>query len=363
MTTGRRVVALISVLLLSACQEEPGLTAIKRQKLDFPIMTVQQVEMPVTYSVPGTVVSDVRIDLSSRVVGFIKKLDVREGRRVAKGDLLIQIDSAEIDEVIRQAQAGLASAREDLADAERDVEKYSKLAKDGWSPTEVLRKARVRRDIAHSTLSKAQAVLTAALSQKDYSTIRSPVDGVVLARHKQSGEMTTVGTPILTIESREMLLFKVFVSESKVGRITPNMPAEVLIDAMPGDTILGSVQRIVPSGDPVTRRYEINAVLPSRAGLLPGMFGRAEFLLGSETVLAVPPEALVVRGGLTGVFVVGRDNIAGFRWLRLGRMWGGLVEVTSGLSSGETILTRADDTVRDGSLIVTESEKGPGKNG
>jgi len=363
MTMGGRIVALMSVLVLSACQQDSGPAAVKRQELSFPTMTVQQVEMPVTYSVPGTVVSDVRIDLSSRVVGFIKKLDVREGKRVAKGDLLIQIDSAEIDELIRQAQAGLASAREDLTDAERDVEKYSKLAKDGWSPTEVLRKSRVRRDIAQSSLSKAQAVLASALAQRDYATIRSPVDGVVLARHKQSGEMTTVGTPILTIESREMLLFKVFVSENKVGWITPNMLAEVLIDAMPGDTILGSVQRIVPSGDPVTRRYEINAILPSRSGILPGMFGRAEFLLGSEPVLAVSPEALVERGGLTGVFVVGRGNIASFRWLRLGRMWGGLVEVTSGLSTGETILTRADDTVRDGSLIITETEKGPGKNG
>jgi len=108
MAIGRRIVALISVLFLSGCLEDTGTTVVKRQELSFPTMAVQQVEMPVTYSVPGTVVSDVRIDLSSRVVGFIKKLDVREGKRVAKGDLLIQIDSAEIDKLSdRRKQAWL----------------------------------------------------------------------------------------------------------------------------------------------------------------------------------------------------------------------------------------------------------------
>ncbi len=176
MAIGRRIVALISVLFLSGCLEDTGTTVVKRQELSFPTMAVQQVEMPVTYSVPGTVVSDVRIDLSSRVVGFIKKLDVREGKRVAKGDLLIQIDSAEIDEVIRRPLRP-ASAREDLPT--RSVTwKSTRSGQVRWSPTRCY--ARLgRRDIPESSRQKPKPSRPHA-GQRDNSPSAAR-GGVVLA--------------------------------------------------------------------------------------------------------------------------------------------------------------------------------------
>ena len=73
-------------------------------------MTVLTTKVPDIYRVPGSVISDDRIELASRVVGFIKRLDVREGQRVANGDLLVEIDPRDIDEGVRQAEAGVAAA-------------------------------------------------------------------------------------------------------------------------------------------------------------------------------------------------------------------------------------------------------------
>jgi len=276
---------------------------------------------------------------------------------VTKGDSLVQIDPADINEAIRQSQAGVTAARNDLDDAERDVEKYAKLVADGFVPTETLRKAKVRRDIAQSTLAKAQAALASALAQRNYAEILSPVDGVVVGRYRNVGEMATTGQPILTLESRQHLVLRVFVPEMQMAKIAKGMAIEAKVDALPNQDLPGSIHRIVPSGDPTTRRYQVDVSLLPELSILPGMFGRVEFPLGQAKVLLIPRQALTRRGGLEGVFTVDETNTARFRWLRLGRSWQELVEVVDGLSPGERIVLHVDDALRDG-VIVEDAAHG-----
>ena len=349
------------LLALSGCKDDGPQARSEPPHLSLPTTVVASATVPDVYSVPGTVVSDDRIEMSSRVVGFIKTLEVREGQHVAKGQLLVEIDPSDIDEAIRQAEASVLTARKDLADAEHDVDKYNGLVEKGAATAEVARKAAVRRDIAQATLTRAEAARASAEVQRTYASIVSPVDGVVVIRHRHSGDLATAGTPILTIESRQLLLFKVFVAESSLARITPDMAVSVKIDAL-DSTVEGRVRRIVPSGDPLTRRFEVTITLPPDPRLMPGLFGRAEFIVGSASAAFIPVRAKVQRGGLDGVFVVGADRVARFRWLRFGRERNGLVEVTAGLSPGETIVTRADQAMRDGAIVTaTCTENGCGK--
>jgi RND family efflux transporter MFP subunit len=338
---------------LSACNEKAADGRSQSKPLILPVTRVEVADISVTSVVPGSVVSDGRIDVSSRVVGFIEQLDVREGQKVSRGDLLVRIDSSDIDEAIRQARAGVDVGHEELDDAEQDVQKYYKLAQSGSATTEALRKAKVKVDIARAALDRAQSALAAAKAQKNYASIESPVDGVVVSVVRRSGEMANAGSRILTVESREVLLFKAFVSESNLAAIDPKTPVTVRIDTLKDKLFQGRIRGIVPSGDDVTRQYEINIVLPNDPALVPGMFGRAEIRLGTQKAPVVPRFAMVRRGGLEGVFVL-KDRTARFRWLRTGREWDGSVEVTSGLSGGETILAKPDETVRDGALVEAE---------
>ena len=346
----RGVTLLTLLVLLSACDEKTASDQTSGKPIGTPVATVAVVDIPITYTVPGSVISDGRIAVSSRVVGFVEQLDVREGQRVSRGDLLVRIDPSDIDEAIRQAQAGVRASQEDLEDAERDVQRYATLAPSGAVATETLRKSRVRADIARAALDKAQSALAAAEAQKSYATITSPVDGVIVSVARRRGEMATAGSTILIVESREVLLFKTFVSESNLALIDPKRPVLVRIDTLKGASFEGRIRGIVPSGDEITRRYEINIVLPNDPSLVPGMFGRAEIVLGLQKSPTIPRVALVRRGGIDGVFVLD-GKIARFRWLRTGRDLGDSVEVVAGLSGGETILAAANDTVRDGSVI------------
>jgi RND family efflux transporter MFP subunit len=350
---GSTLLALL--VLLTACSEKVADEQRAAKPVSSPVTRVELVDIPITYTVPGSVVSDGRVDVSSRVVGFIEQLDVREGNKVSRGDLLVRIDQTDIDEAIRQAQAGVRASQEDLEDAERDVEKYGKLIQTGAVATETLRKAKVRLDIAGATLDKTRSALAAAEAQKGYATITNPVDGVIVSVAKRRGEMATAGSTILTVESHEVLLFKAFVAESSLALIDPKTPVTVRIDTLKDTPFRGRIRGIVPSGDDITRRYEINVILPNDPSLVPGMFGRAQILLGMRKAPGVPRNAVVRRGGLDGVFVLD-GKVARFRWLRIGRELDDSVEVLAGLSGGETILAAGNDAVRDGSGIeVVES--------
>lgn len=341
------------LILLSGCDDPIAERSSKAAApVDAAVAAVEQKDIPINYIIPGSVISDGRVEVSSRVVGFIEQLDVREGQRVKRGDLLVRIDPTDIDEAIRQALSSVKAAEEDLNDAEQDVRKYTSLAESGSVASETLRKSKVRVDIAHTTLEKAKSALAAAVAQKDYATITSPVEGVVVSVAKRSGEMATAGAPLLTVESHEILLFKAYVSEQNLASIGTETPVAIRIDALGGRDFAGRIRGIVPSGDDVTRRYEINVLLPDDPALVPGMFGRAEIRLGTYRAPVVPQAAIAKRGGLDGVFVVD-DGVARFRWLRTGRELNGLVEVTSGLRGGETVVAEVGGRLLDGAPVRT----------
>jgi RND family efflux transporter MFP subunit len=351
--TRRALTLLAALVLLSACNDQKAAVPPDPERVRVAAVTAEPVDMPIVLSVPGSVVSDSRIDLSSRVVGYIKRLEVREGDKVAKGQVLVQIDPSDINEAIKQAQASAAAARDDLDDATRDVEKYETLSDKGFLATETLRKAKVRREIARSTLAKAESALGQAKAQLTYADIASPADGVVVARSHNPGELAATGIPILTIEPRESLVLRVFVPESQVARIDVGMAVDASVDTIAG-ALPGTVIRVVPAGDPATRRYQVDVQATGAPPLMPGMFGRVGFDFGHAPTLAVPTASIARRGGLDGVFVI-TDGVARFRWVRLGRVWADQTEVVSGLTAGERIVAKPDASLREGAIVAEAS--------
>lgn len=342
---------LLAALLTSGCEDGVRKAPGPPSSIVGRTAMVERVLIPDVLVLPGTLVSEERIEVSSRVVGFIQELDVREGQAITRGDLLVQIDPTEIEEAIKRAEATLEATRDELADAEHDVTKLGALAAGGWSSEEALRKARVRRDIARAAVTKAKAALIAALAQRDYATIVSPIDGIVVSRHRSRGDMTTTGAPILTLESRRDLSFHTFMAEANLPGTRLGAPVTLRFDALARRTFTGRLQRLVPSGDPLTRRYEVVVALDPDPDLVAGMFGRAELPRGDTLATMVPHSSVVRYGGLDGVFVVAEDGVARFRWLRFARERNGLVEVTAGLKGGERILTAGADTARDGAVV------------
>ena len=353
------ILAGVCLLGVAGCKEDPAAnTAPAPRSLELSVEQVLARPVDRLYSTPGSVTSEERIEVSSRATGYIQRIGANEGDVISAGDILVEIDPTDVEGAIRRAEAALSSAQTSLQNAEADHARLARLQQSGAVSTEALRQATVARDLARAGLAEAQAVRDTALAGRKYTTLLSPIDGIVVARRKQVGDLASPGIPILTIESRKRLLFRTSVSESQVANVHVGAAARIEIDALAGIDIPGQILRVIPSGDPVTRRYDVELALPADLDAFPGMFGRAHFVIGSDMVVQVPNLALANRGGLTGVFVVGDDSVAQFRWVHRGRLFGPYTEVRAGLEGGETILAHDDGRVRDGDMIVVVEGSG-----
>jgi RND family efflux transporter MFP subunit len=342
-------------VFLTACDREPDAHPQPAPKSwNLPVMKAPA-GVPVEYTAVGSVVSDQRVEVASRLSGYIREILVQEGDRVRRGQVLARLDAADVEGGIRQAQAGVGAAEAAFRDAQTDLERFQRLFERGSVSDNELRKIRLKHDAARETLNQARAGFDTARAQRDYAEIRSPVDGLVVARAKRAGDLAVPGATILTLESGRTLLFETFVAEGQVAAIAVGKPVEVRIDGLT-TPLKGTVSRVVPSGDPATRSYQVKIALPETVGLMPGMFGRAGFAIGESQAPVVPRQALVERGGLTGVFVVDGEGRAHFRWLRIGREWPDRVEVTAGLAADERFVAAATPALREGDRVIAAKE-------
>ena len=161
----------ICVFLLAACTDGSSSPRSASTPMPAEVVVVRQARLPVTNDVTGSVVSDGRIDVASRVTGFIRQLDVREGQAVRRGDLLLRIDASDIDAAIAQARAGVQAAQEAWRDAQYDVNQNAQLAPAGAISADALRKSRVREETTRAALEQAQSALAAAQAQRNLSLI------------------------------------------------------------------------------------------------------------------------------------------------------------------------------------------------
>lgn len=340
---------------LSACSQAPDSHSQPvTRHWDLPVISAHT-GAPLQYTAVGSVVSEQRVDVATRLSGYILEILVQEGDRVRRGQLLARLDAADVDGGIRQGQAAVAAADAAFRDAQTDLEHFQRLYERGSVSENELRKMRLKSEAAREALNQARAGVDAAMAQRAYTEIDSPMDGVVVARFKRAGDLAVPGAPLLTLESGQGLVFETFVAETQVAAISAGNPVEVRIDGLT-TPLMGAVSRVVLSGDPVSRSYQVKIALPETAGLMPGMFGRATFVFGESPAPLVPRPALVERGGLTGVFVVDAEGRARFRWLRIGREWPDRVEVSAGLGVDERFVAAAEPALRDGDLITAAQE-------
>ena len=340
-------------VLLAACGGDPEPHAPPAtREFEAATAVVELREIPVLYTTTGTVVSDERVEISSRTAAYVRTIDVREGERVQRGQLLATLDSKDIEAGVLMARAERDKALAADTDAQRDLEDSEKLLSRGMVAQAHQRKAALQRQSARETLQIAEAALVRAQSERQYTRIVSPVAGMVVARHQRSGDLASPGTPLVTVESDTALLFETHAVEQRVTQIGIGDPVRLTIDAL-GAPLQGEVLRLVSSGDPVTRGFQVKVSIPPTQGLLPGMFGRAQFATGTRKVVVVPTAALVDRGGLTGVYVVDADGLMRFRWLRTEHGADQGLIALAGLDPGERIVAAPNSKMREGDRIVT----------
>jgi RND family efflux transporter MFP subunit len=197
---------------------------------------------------------------------------------------------------------------------------------------------------ARASLSQAQATL-------DYASITAPFSGRVIERRVDPGALASPGTPLLLVEDDGALRVEAAVEESRAAELEVGDEASVELDSLPAP-VAGRVGELVPNVDVASRSFLAKVDLPADlSGLRPGTFARVGFRIGTRPRLVVPKSAITSIGALDRVFVVDAEH-AHQRMITWGERQGEWVEVLSGLSSDERVVTRPPAALRDGSLVA-----------
>jgi RND family efflux transporter MFP subunit len=321
---------IVAALLLSfgcGTKEESATSAVSaapQATIQAAVVEIKTVPTPIRVEVTGQVVPIFQATLSSRIQGTIDKLFVREGAQVSKGQLLIQLDS-------RDVQADLARANAEVENAKAQLDRMNALyARDAVSKQEM--------ENATRTYKVAEANRKSVLAQLSYTVVKAPFDGMITEKKVEAGELASPGQPLLKMEDSRQLRLEATVAEGDLKSLSLGEKIPILIDALGVQTLRGIVSQILPAGDPQTHTFTVKADLPITPGLKSGMFGRLQLDKGVTQTILVPASVIVERGELTSVFVVGSDQIGRLRWVKVGRRLDAQVEILSGVNVGERVL-------------------------
>ncbi|HET8666888.1 MAG TPA: efflux RND transporter periplasmic adaptor subunit, partial [Terriglobales bacterium] len=322
----------------------------------------------------GSVHAAESAQLSAQMMGNIVAVNVHEGDRVRRGQVLAVIDASQPQAALERAQAGVSAAEHEAAAAESDfglaestLRRYEDLySKKSVSPQEFdeikarAQGASARREMARSGQAQAKAALAQARTAFEYTRVRAPFDGVVTERKVDPGALAAPGMPLLTVEGSGRYRLEANVDETSLRDVRMGESVRVAIDALGGDQspLEGKVVQIVPAAEVASRSFVVKVELPTTANLHSGLFGRAYFPRGTRESLLVPESAVIERGQLQGVYVLGQDNIANLRYVTLGKHAADRqVEVLSGLMPGETLVRDPGQRDLAGKRIASTGER------
>ena len=237
-----------------------------------------------------------------------------------------------------------------MLDAKGDVKRIEKLVQTKTVAEDELRNAKVRQAQAKAVLATAEAEVIAKRQDRRYSNITSPVHAQVRERLRDPGDLAAAGEPILQLDVIGDMEFEIYLPSTSISNVSVGQSVNVQVESC-GKLLESKITSIVRSADEVTRRYKVRLLLPPDENLTPGQFGKAQIVLGDETVTVVPVSAITERAGIEGVFITDTLNTLRFRSVRLGKTWEGLREVLAGLEADTFVVTNPSTSLRDGDVI------------
>lgn len=271
--------------------------------------------------------------LSTKLMGTVTAVLVREGDAVSSGQVLVRIDARDLDAKKLQVAAAIADAEAMQAEASTHAARFRALYADSAA-------TRAQYDAALTGLARADAGVRAARASageleavNSYATVRAPFAGVVTMRFADPGTFAAPGAPLLTVQSSGTLRISASIDADAARHLTRGQKLDATIDGVAAKAV---VEGVVPAG--AGNLFTVNATVDNRRALYRSG-SAAELLIptGMKRALLIPTAALIHEGDLIGVMVRGsaRDER---RWIRVGATQGTLVEVTSGLVAGEQIV-------------------------
>ena len=328
--------------------------------------------------VTGSLEPKFSVDVKTQIPGLVRQVMVSEWVHVKRGQPLVRIDVAETEAQVKRAEAGIASARANLAQAEvasrrseRELARMVKLKESGLATQQALDDARSETEAAKARVGAAAAQIRVSEEERRQGMARqakglvvAPIDGIVALRDVNVGDLASdaaVAKPIFRIVDNRLLNLTVTVSSADSGRIMVGQPLEFTVDSQPGRAFTGKVMYINPELSSADRSLKVIAEVRNiPESLKGGLFAKGRIVTGVRSrVLQVPRSAIGsfdLQAKKGSLFVV-ENGVARTREILSGAVNGDMVEIASGLKPGEQYVVRGGFNLKDGDTVSAAAAK------
>jgi len=324
------VVVLVAFILPRIIARGDNPTMVRRgQNKTMPLLVSGQVVQPQLFKnivqATGSLMANEEVELHSEVAGKVTQIQFKEGSRVNKGDLLVKINDADL-----QAQWQKAQYQKKLAE-DKELRQHKQLEMQAISQEQY--------DIALSALNTIQADIELIQAQIAKTEIHAPFDGIIGLRYISLGSYITPDSRIANLLSINPIKIDITIPEKYASNVTPGNEVSFILQEAE-QTYTGKIFAVEPKIDPDTRTLHLRAACPNPEGkLLPGSFAKVELVIAEiPNALLIPTEAVIPELGGKKVFI-SRNGKAEAHAVETGVRTNQQVQVTSGLSVGDTLIT------------------------
>jgi membrane fusion protein (multidrug efflux system) len=278
------------------------------------------------------------VDVVARTQGLATCLAVEEGDRVAAGDLLVRLDQEELSLRLLQVEVSLEQAQSNL-------DRTKALFERGLVSEE-------EHDNANNQIKNIQVSLREARLNLEYADIRAPIGGTVMLRQVELGDMVRDNQTVFAIADLEPLLARIYLPEKRMHQVRLGQQAKLQIDAFPDRSFSGTVRMINPGVNPQSGTVKVTLEIPADPiHLKPGIFATVRIITEEHPqALIIPKKALILETDEDDVFVFDQGKARRAK-IDIGFVDGDRVEVLSGLSDGDQVITVGQEGLKDGATV------------
>lgn len=357
--------------LLSCSNDSAGEEASVEEVVAVELFTAKHGTVHRSLNLLGNVKGKQEVRIFSKIPDRITSMNVEMGDSVRKGDLLAVVQNNSLKSRVKQVQANLEQAQAQQDNLENEYQRISRLYNENAVSQQQYDGTKTQLEATRAQVRSLQEALNQAKSQLGDTYIRSPLNGIVGQRFLEEGDMAAGQMPVVTVVQMDTVKVAVNIVERYANDVRTGLESVITVKALPDTSFKGTVSKISPVIDPLSRMIAAEIRIPNPNSLLrPGMFAEVTIYLETrENTITIPKYAVLQKTELVQdelgrqqilrenhVYTVDNDR-AYYRTIETGIEEEGLVEVTSGLSSGEKVVLIGQSNLEDSSKVrIVEKE-------
>ena len=360
MAAGVIVLATLGLLARrsQAADAPPASAPAPKPALTVTVSQARRATLPIRLAANGSVAAWQEASVGTEASGLrVLELNAQVGDMVQRGQLLARFAPEVVLADVALARAALAEAQANAAETAANADRARAVQASGALSAQQVNQYLTQEQTARARVDSAKAQLDAQLLRLKHTQVLAPDSGILSARTASLGAVLGAGTEMFRLIRQGRLEWRAEVTSAELGRVAPG--TAVRVSAPGGAQAKGRVRMVAPTVDVATRNGLVyvdllGPVSPAKSATTafkPGMFARGEFELGSSEALTLPQTAVVVRDGFSYVYRVGPDQRVSQLKVQAGRLLGDQVEIQSGVTPEDKLVTRGGSFLNDGDLV------------